>query len=249
MADSFNIGLPLPSQPGVYTPPSATPLPQGYPNVPGVNVGYPTDQYKGVSGTNTAEALVVGGMTGYKAPRGLQGVRNELKITKTGAKSYVGRNYSRSYRGGNSYGGYRDNGYRNGYRSYSSRGRGGSRVGTRGPSPFGLWAAVKSSVIFGSIISVATNGWELYNKRESGAQAGANVAGDVVSSAVGGAGGAVASYIGCGILETMGAGGGLLTIAGLGLGIGGYFLADTLLRNTNIFKSFQSGVYKLFGGQ
>jgi hypothetical protein len=248
---SFNIGLPLPTQPGAYTTPTPTyptvPTYPTYPTTPGVNIGVPTDTYTGVSGSNMAEALAVGGVAGYKAPRGLQGVRSELKITKTGAKSAAGRGYSSR---GNRYGSYRDDGYRNGYRSYSSnsRSRGGrSRVGSA--QPFGLWAAVKSSVIIGSLVSVATNGWELYNKRETGAQAGANVAGDVVSSAVGGAGGAIVSYMGCGMLEMMGAGGGLLTIAGIGLGIGGYFLADTLLRNTNLFKSFQSGVYKLFGGK
>ncbi|MDB5097824.1 MAG: hypothetical protein JWM80_2245 [Cyanobacteria bacterium RYN_339] len=246
---AFNIGLPVLPQQGVYTAPSPTPTAPGYPTTPGVNIGVPTDTYTGLSGTNMVEALGVGGIAGYKAPRGLQGVRSELKITKTGARSAAGRSYGR----GNSYGGYRDNGYRNGYRSYNSRSYNGrsnggrSRVGSA--QPFGLWAAVKSSVIIGSLISVATNGWELYNKRETGAQAGANVAGDVASSAVGGAGGAVASYIGCGLLETFGAGGGLLTIAGIGLGIGGYFLADKLLRNTTIFKSFQSGVYKLFGGK
>jgi hypothetical protein len=199
-----------------------------------------------------AGAVGVGGVAGYKAPRGLESVRAKLKITKYGQRSAVGRSSARSssYRGGNSYGNYRDNGYRNGYRSYETRGSSRGRVGYRGQGdPFGMVAAIKSSVIIGGVISVATNAWELYNKRETGAQAGANVAGDLVSAAVGGAGGAVVSTVGCGMLAAMGMSGGLLSIAGIGLGIGGYFLADTFLRNTSLFKGFQSGVYKLFGGK
>lgn len=244
---SFNVGLPLPTvqQPSVYAAPTSTTAP-GYPTQPGVSIGLPTDSYTGVSGTAMAGALGVGGVAGYKAPRGLESVRAKLKITKYGQRSAVGRSTSR----GNSYRNYRDNGYRNGYRSYETRSSSRGRVSYRGQGdPFGMVAAIKSSVIIGGVISVATNAWELYNKRETGAQAGANVAGDLVSAAVGGAGGAVVSTVGCGMLAAMGMSGGLLSIAGIGLGIGGYFLADTFLRNTTLFKSFQSGVYKLFGGK
>src|SRR4051812_3676967 len=104
---SFNIGLQLPTQPGAYTMPTPTyPTVPGYPTTPGVNIGVPTDTYTGLSNTNMAEAIAVGGVAGYKAPRGLQGVRSELKITKTGARSAAGRSYSS--RGGNRYGSYRD---------------------------------------------------------------------------------------------------------------------------------------------
>lgn len=260
---AFNINLPVaaPSQPA-YTPvqqPAAPGAPGFYyPQQPAAT------QPSSMSGSSLADTLAVGALAGYKAPRGIEHVRQLVGVNKfgqsvrrysSGSRGGYGRGYNSGYGRGGSYGNSYSRGGSYGSSRYNSRSyrgysNGGGRVGSRGGGmPFGLMAAVKSSVIWGGLISLATNGYQYFNKTETGAQAGSNVASDVVSSAVGGAGGAIASYAGAGMLAAMGMSGGLLTIAGIGIGIAGYFVADQLLRHTSIFQSFQQGVYKLLGGQ
>jgi YD repeat-containing protein len=186
------------------------------------------------------QPLAVGGSAGYRAPRGLESVRARLGITKSGAAVGTARRTTTRVR-------YDQYGQRIASRSRSGQARVGSS--SRQPAAFGIWSAVKSSIIIGSVVSAVTNGYALLKGQVTGAQAGTNFAGDVVSSAVGGTAAAVASWAGCGMLASFGMAGGLLTVAGIGLGIAGYFVADKLLRETTQFKSFQSGVYSMLGGK
>jgi hypothetical protein len=253
---SFTVGLPLGTPAtGIYTPPVAT-YPGAVTNPTPGYVGSP-DTYAGQTGlSQLANPTVIGGLSGYKAPRGLEHVRTKLNINMYGQRVYRSGNRGGG-RGYNSNSGYgrNSNSYNSrswgGNNNYRSMGRnGGGRVGQSGFQPtFGVWAAVKSSVIWGSVLSVGMNAYKVFNKTETGAQAGANVSGDVVSSAVGGAAGALVSYAGGGMLAAMGMSGLALSLSGIGLGIVGFFIADQLLRKTTMFQGFQSSVYKLFGGQ
>lgn len=237
---NFNLALPqlpqqLPQQQPQYAAPVFSPN-QPLPQVPGI----PADGFKGSTEMNALLMPIgVGGSVGYRAPRGLENVRAKLGITKSGRAvgSSVRRTSTRV----------RYDQYGNQIRT---RSRSGASVGSsRTPAAFGIWSAVKSSVIIGGVISALTNGYALFKGQQTGAQAGANVAGDLVSSAVGGAAGAVASWMGCGMLASMGLAGGMLTVAGLGLGIAGYYVADKILRNTTLFQQFQHGVYAMLGGK
>jgi hypothetical protein len=259
---AFTVGLPLGNlTTGVYTPPVTAAPTATYPGVvtnPAAGLISTPDTYLGQGAQigQVANPALVGGLSGYKAPRGLEHVRTKLNINMYGQRVYRasgrggGRGGYNNYGGGR--GGYNSNsrgwGNNNSYRSMG--GNGGPRVGQSGFTPaFGVWAAVKSSVIWGTVLSAGINGYQYFNKQETGAQAGANVSGDVVSSVVGGAAGALVSYAGGGMLAAMGMSGIALSLTGIGLGIAGFFVADQLLRKTPMFQSFQSGVYKMFGGQ
>ena len=119
-----------------------------------------------------------------------------------------------------------------------------ARAGAAGRSAmFGsIVSAVKTSVIVNGLLSVAINGWKVFNKEQTTAQAGGNVTGDMMSAVVGGAAGGAASALGtfalAGILGT-----GLpLTLAGIGLGIAGYMLADGWLKNTKFYNDVKTKV-------
>lgn len=119
-----------------------------------------------------------------------------------------------------------------------------ARAGEAGRSAmFGsILSAVKSSVIVNGVISLALNGWKVYNKEETLGQAGGNVTGDLMSAVVGGAAGGVCSALGtfalAGVLGT-----GLpLTLAGIGLGIVGYMVADGWLKKTKIYNDVKTKV-------
>jgi hypothetical protein len=122
------------------------------------------------------------------------------------------------------YGGY-DGYYGSGGRTYRSNysQRGHAKVATGTGSRFlgHLGKAVKSAVLWGAGISVFLNVLAVSERRLSGAQASANVVGDVMSAAVGGAAGAAASALGTAVLGgALGTGMGL-TVAAAACGIGG----------------------------
>lgn len=106
----------------------------------------------------------------------------------------------------------------------------------------GIMSAVKSSVLFNGVISLALNGYKVFKKEQGVADAGANVTGDVAAAAVGGAAGAAASAAGTALLAGVLGTGFPLTVVGLGLGIGGYMLADTFFRKTALFQNLKTGV-------
>lgn len=118
----------------------------------------------------------------------------------------------------------------------------------RGAAFGGIMSAVKGSVLFNGLLSIGINGYKVFTKQSTISDAGAAVTGDVASAAVGGAAGAVASAAGTAMLGTMGVAGFPLTLITLGLGVGGYFIADKLFRNTAFFQSMTSSVKKLLGG-
>ncbi|HEY9724157.1 MAG TPA: hypothetical protein V6D47_19310 [Oscillatoriaceae cyanobacterium] len=113
----------------------------------------------------------------------------------------------------------------------------------------GIKDAVKKSVIWGGLISVAINGYQLVKKQETTADAATNVAGDLVSSAAGGAVGAVASAVATPVLAGMfGPMSWVVTLGGIAAGIGGYMLCDHFLRQTSFFQGLQAKVRSMFGG-
>jgi len=105
-----------------------------------------------------------------------------------------------------------------------------------------VMGAIRSSVIINGVLSLGINGYKLFKKETTMADAGANVTGDMMSAVVGGAAGGVASAAGtfalAGILGT-----GLpLTLVGMGLGVAGYLVADRFLRGTKIFQDVTGAV-------
>lgn len=127
-------------------------------------------------------------------------------------------------------------------RSRSPRIKANAGSAGRGLAFGGIMSAVKSSVLFNGLISLGLNGYKVYKKEQGVADAGANVTGDIASAAVGGAAGAVASAAGTALLAGVIGTGFPLTLVGLGLGIGGYMLADTFFRKTALFQNIKTGV-------
>lgn len=127
-------------------------------------------------------------------------------------------------------------------RSRSPRVKANAGSAGRGLAFGGIMSAVKSSVLFNGLISLGLNGYKVYKKEQGVADAGANVTGDIASAAVGGAAGAVASAAGTALLAGVIGTGFPLTLVGLGLGIGGYMLADTFFRKTALFQNIKTGV-------
>jgi hypothetical protein len=131
-------------------------------------------------------------------------------------------------------------GYR-GMRSYGNYGNYGN-----GMLSGGFIGAVKSSVVVGAVMSLVVNAVMLNRGQENFAMATTNVTGDVIASGIGGMAGAGATMLGASILGGFMAPGLLLTV-GAGLcGIGGILLADTMLRQSQIFQTLQAKVYGLF---
>jgi hypothetical protein len=103
--------------------------------------------------------------------------------------------------------------------------------------------AIKSSVIFNGLLSLAINGYKVYNKQETMADGGANFAGDMTSAVVGGAAGGLAAGAGTFLLAGILGTGLPLTLAGMALGCVGYFVADNLLKNTAIYNKIKTTVH------
>jgi hypothetical protein len=119
-----------------------------------------------------------------------------------------------------------------------------ARAGQAGRSAlFGsVMGAIKSSVIVNGLLTVAVNGYKLATGKATLADAGSAVSGDMMSAVVGGAAGGAASAMGtfalAGILGT-----GLpLTLVGMGLGIAGYLVADSFLRQTKLYNDVKTSV-------
>ncbi|MEB3330307.1 MAG: hypothetical protein VKQ33_13860 [Candidatus Sericytochromatia bacterium] len=202
--------------------------PPTYPTYP-----TPTGQPAAAEGL-AAERLVPGAVAGLNSARAWQKALSAAK--RRSRPRYVGDpgGYQGAY---DRYGHYR--------RSYSSRSHAQVGVGAGTRVVERLAGAVKASVIWGAVISTGLNLWAWGERRITGAQAGANVVGDVMSAAVGGAAGAVASAAGTGMLGGMLGTGLLMWLTAAGLGIGGYVLADAWLRQTRIFQDVQAGVLRM----
>lgn len=105
--------------------------------------------------------------------------------------------------------------------------------------------AIKTSVIVNGLLSIGLNGWKVYNKEQSMATAGGNVAGDLTSAVVGGAAGGVASAAGTFVLAGILGTGLPLTLAGIGLGIAGYMVADGMLKKTAFYNNLKAKVSQM----
>jgi hypothetical protein len=127
-------------------------------------------------------------------------------------------------------------------RSRSMRTKASAGSAGRSAAFGGIMSAVKSSVLFNGLISLGLNGYKVFKKEQGVADAGANVTGDVAAAAVGGAAGAAASAAGTALLAGVIGTGFPLTLVGLGLGIGGYMVADHFFRNTAFFNTMKTGV-------
>ncbi len=204
----------------------------GYPAYP----GYPTTPPGQQSGLAAmVRPVVTGAIAGLRAIGGV--AFKTVRRTRSRNSYYSGapRGYGSSYA---------TRGYRSASRS-GTRSRGGAKVGMSGNFTSRMWGAVKSSVVIGSIISVVMNGYDMAKNRITFAQAGSNVVGDVMSSAVGGLGGAVASSMGTAMLAGIVGTGFGATLVSLGLGIGGYMLTDYLFRKTNFFQKVTTKVHEV----
>jgi hypothetical protein len=209
----------------MYPTPSAYPTYPSYPAPPSAPAA--TDPL-GV------ERLVPGAVAGLNSARAWQKALGAAR--RRSRPRYVG-DYG-GYQGGyDRYGQYR--------RSYSRRSHAQVGVGASTRVVDRLAGAVKASVVWGAVVSTGMNLWAWSERRITGAQAGANVVGDVMSAAVGGAAGAVASAAGTALLGGMLGTGLLMWLTAAGLGIGGYMLADAWLRQTRLFQDVQAGVHRL----
>lgn len=133
-------------------------------------------------------------------------------------------------------------------RTASKTVRARSGVGQSGGGFFaGVMGAIKTSVIVNGLFSLAINGYQVYSKKQTMAQGGANFSGDLMSAVVGGAAGGVASAAGTAILcSAFGMTAGLpLTLIGIGLGVVGYMVGDTFLKNTKIYNDVKTKVHSL----
>jgi hypothetical protein len=185
----------------------------------GVRVNPDTFKSTGVALAAQAAPHVPGAIAGYQAKEGIvNGMRKARTIRNAHyrSKAYGGR-------------------YGSSNRSY----KGKSSVGSGSTTMFGgITKAVKSSILWGGAISLGLNAYKVFKKEQTVADATANVSGDLASAAVGGAAGATASAIATPILAGMfGPASFLVTLGGIGIGIGGYMLADHFLRQTSFFQN------------
>ncbi|MEB3196423.1 MAG: hypothetical protein VKP62_04395 [Candidatus Sericytochromatia bacterium] len=122
-----------------------------------------------------------------------------------------------------------------------------ARAGQAGRSAmFGsVLGAVKSSALVNGVLTLAVNGYLLATGKLTLPDAGANVSGDMMSAVVGGAAGGAASALGTFALAGLLGTGLPLTLVGMGLGIAGYLVADTFLRQTKLYQDVKSSVRQL----
>jgi hypothetical protein len=191
------------------------------------NVNPDTYTSAGVQLATKAAPHVPGAVAGYQAKEGIvDGLRRARTIRNA-------RYRSRAYGGR----------YGSSSRSYKGKSAVGSGSGTMFS---GITKAVKSSVLWGGLISLGLNGYKVFKKEQTVATAGANVTGDLASAAVGGAAGAVASAVATPMLAAaFGPASLLVTLGGIGVGIAGYFVADKFLRNTSFFQNLTTKAHDL----
>jgi hypothetical protein len=227
---------PVANQPAASPPAAATNLwgtVPGYPTVPTAPApiygttptygtvpaypGYPAPTNAGLGLLGSAASWLGGAIAGLKA--GGSWRRATTAVRRSRAASYS----TRAPRGYGS--------------RYTTRSTGRARVGMTGKVGGQFMSAVKTSVIWGSLISIGVNTWGVMKNQQTFAQAGSNITGDVMSSVVGGVGGAAASALGTAIFGGMLGSGLMLSVASIGFGIAGFMIADGIFRNTNFFKT------------
>jgi hypothetical protein len=103
---------------------------------------------------------------------------------------------------------------------------------------------IRGALLFTGILSVVWNVGAVLLRKSSVPDAGAAVAGDLVSNVVGGAAGAAASTLGTIALGTVIGAGPALTIASAVLGIGTFFVADALVKRSALYHGAKASVRK-----
>lgn len=101
---------------------------------------------------------------------------------------------------------------------------------------------IRGALWFTGILSVGWNVGAVLLRKSSVPDAGAAVAGDLVSNVVGGAAGAAASTLGTIALGTVMGAGPALTIASAVLGIGTFFVADALVKRSALYHGAKARV-------
>ena len=193
-----------------------------------VNFNINPDQYKGQAASIVEKAapFVPGAVAGHVAK---QGMRSGMRIAKSGSRA---RARARGYGG-----------------RYSSKSPTRRTTASRSTNSMfsGVVSAIKYSTLVGGIMSIFTNGGKLMRGEQDMKQTATNVAGDVTVAAAGGAAGAVASAVGTPILASMfGPMSMFVTLGGIGLGIGGYMLAENWIRKTPFFQKVTGSVQAMF---
>lgn len=103
---------------------------------------------------------------------------------------------------------------------------------------------VRSAGVQGAI-SLVANGYRALTGREGWGDAGTAVVMDTTTGAVGGAAGAIAGGLGTMLLTALGVAGGPLTVGAALIGMGGYFLAERMFKNTGIYGRINQTVSSL----
>lgn len=106
-----------------------------------------------------------------------------------------------------------------------------------------ITGAIKTSLIFNGLLSLAINGYMLYTNQETNQDAGANVAGDLTTAVVGGAAAGAATMGGTYLLAGILGVGLPLTLCGMALGCVGYFLAANVWQSTSIYNQIKAAVH------
>jgi hypothetical protein len=101
---------------------------------------------------------------------------------------------------------------------------------------------VRGALWFTGILSVGWNLGAVLLRKSSVPDAGAAIAGDLVSNVVGGAAGATVSTLGTIALGTIMGAGPALTIASAFLGIGTFMVADALVKRSDLYKAAKARV-------
>ena len=113
----------------------------------------------------------------------------------------------------------------------------------------GLLSGAENGALFGGLISVAINGYEVVTGREQLGQAAGGVTADTAGGAVSGLAGAATSGLALAAAGAVGLTAGLpLTLLGIAAGVGGAFLANTLFKNSGLYNDIKNGVTRLVGG-
>ncbi|MEB3330473.1 MAG: hypothetical protein VKQ33_14705 [Candidatus Sericytochromatia bacterium] len=101
---------------------------------------------------------------------------------------------------------------------------------------------VRGALWFTGILSVGWNVGAVLLRKSSVPDAGATIAGDLVSNVVGGAAGATVSTLGTIALGTVLGAGPALTIASAVLGIGAFMVTDALVKRSDFYKAAKASV-------
>jgi hypothetical protein len=112
----------------------------------------------------------------------------------------------------------------------------------------GMWSALKTALLFKGLSSLVLNGLKVYRQQETLADGGANVAGDLVSAAVGGTAAGLASGLATVMLAGVLGTGFVMMLTSTIVGAAAFFVVDQLLRDTAIYNNLKATVHTALAG-